>query len=37
MTILDAIDSGAYDAAIILTLLFVCSALIVRLVEGDRS
>jgi hypothetical protein len=37
MTILDAIDSGQYDAVIAACLIVLCTALLVRLIEGDPS
>lgn len=35
MTILDAIDSGAYDLPIAAVLVVLCVALLVKLLEGD--
>lgn len=37
MTILDAIDSGAYDLQISIALLALCVSLAVKLMEGDRT
>ena len=35
--ILDIIDSGAWDVAIASALIVLCGALIVKLIEGDKT
>lgn len=37
MTILDAIDSGAYDVPILFVIGVLCMTLLVRLIEGGAS
>lgn len=37
MTILDAIDAGAYDLPIAALLIVLCAALLVKLIEGDKT
>jgi hypothetical protein len=37
VTILDAIDSGAYDLPILFVLGVLCTTLLVRWIDGDAS